>query len=277
MPRRCFVIGTPIAHSRSPLIHGAWLAEHGFAGSYERIEVSPVELPAFVARVRAGEFIGGNVTVPLKEAVVPLLDHVTDTARAMGAVNTLWTEGGVLSGDNTDAAGFLGHLDASVPGWRDSVGTALVLGAGGAARAIAYGLQARGVGRIILCNRSLERAERLMRDLGPSIETAAWDRRAELVAAADLLVNTTSLGMKGQAALDLDLSALRPGTIVDDIVYLPLKTALLTQAERRGGVIVDGLGMLLHQAAPGFARWFGVAPRVTATLRARLEADILGA
>jgi shikimate dehydrogenase len=277
MSPRCFVIGHPIAHSRSPLIHGTWLAQHGLAGSYERIDVAPAALPGFIARIRSGELTGGNVTVPLKEAVLPLLDVVTETARTMGAANTLWCEGGRLHGDNTDAAGFLGHLDATVPGWDARVETALLLGAGGAARAIAYGLIKRGVPRIVLANRNLARAQDLAASLGGSLEGATWESRNAHVSAADLIVNTTSLGMKGQPPLDLDLAALRPGTIVDDIVYVPLKTDLLVEAERRGGVIVDGLGMLLHQAVPGFARWFGVTPSVTPALRARLEADILGA
>lgn len=277
MHPRCFVIGHPIAHSRSPLIHGTWLEQHGLAGSYERIDVAPEALPAFVARIRAGEFKGGNVTVPLKEAVLPLLDHASDTARAMGAANTLWLEDGRLHGDNTDAAGFLGHLDASVSGWMKTCHTALLLGAGGAARAIAYGLSQRGVGRIILANRSRQRADELAAILGGPLETADWADRNALVGEVDLIVNTTSLGLHGQPPLELDLSALRPGTIVDDIVYVPLKTELLRAAERQGGVIVDGLGMLLHQAVPGFARWFGVTPQVTPALRARLEADIIGA
>jgi shikimate dehydrogenase len=277
MSPRCFVIGHPIAHSRSPLIHGTWISQHGLAGSYERIDVPPAELPAFIARIRSGELTGGNVTVPHKEAVLPLLDEITETARTMGAANTLWCEGGRLHGDNTDAAGFLGHLDDKAPGWQGRVETALLLGAGGAARAIAYGLKTRGVSRILIANRSAARASELVAALGAPLEAADWAARDALVAQADLVVNTTSLGMKGQPPLELDLAGLRPGTIVDDIVYVPLKTPLLQAAEVRGGVIVDGLGMLLHQAVPGFARWFGVTPAVTPALRARLEADILGA
>jgi shikimate dehydrogenase len=276
MIRRCFVIGHPIAHSRSPLIHGSWIAEHGLDGSYERIDVAPAELPAFIDRVRAGAFAGGNVTVPHKEAALKLIDVPSETAKAMGAVNTIWREGGKLHGDNTDAAGFLAHLDASAPGWDRSVRTVLILGAGGAARAIGYGLKGRGLARIILVNRSPARAAELAATLGAPVEAAAWEERSKLVAAADLIVNTTALGMKGQPPLDLDLAELRPGTIVDDIVYVPLRTPLLDEAERLGGVPVDGLGMLLHQAVPGFTRWFGVKPAVTPALRTRLEADILG-
>lgn len=275
MTRRCFVIGHPVAHSRSPLIHGTWIAEHGLDGSYERIDVAPGELPAFIEKVRAGEFVGGNVTVPHKEAVLKLIDVPSETASAMGAVNTIWREGDRLCGDNTDAAGFLAQLDASVAGWDQRTKSVLILGAGGAARAIGYGLKGRGLARIVVVNRSPARASELAAALGAPVEAASWDERHRLVAEADLIVNTTALGMKGQPRLELDLSALRPGAIVDDIVYVPLRTALLAEAESRGAMAVDGLGMLLHQAVPGFARWFGIEPQVTPTLRARLEADIL--
>lgn len=274
MTRRCFIIGHPVAHSRSPLIHGHWLAEHGLAGSYERVEVPSAEMSAFIARLRGGEFVGGNVTVPNKEAVLPLLDEVSGTARAMVAANTLWMEGDRLHGDNTDAYGFLAHLDACVPGWAERTGTALILGAGGAARAVVHGLAQRGLDRVILVNRSPARAAELAAASPKVVEAQAWQDIAELVGESGLIVNTTSLGMRGQPPLEIDLSALRPGTIVDDIVYVPLETPLLAEARRRGGIPVDGLGMLLHQAVPGFERWFGVRPQVTAALRAKLEADI---
>ncbi len=277
MSPRCFVIGHPIAHSRSPLMHGEWLREHRLSGSYERIDVAPSELPAFIARLRAGEFAGGNITVPHKEAVMALVDEVSDAGRAVGAVNTLWRENGRVIADNSDVPGFLAHLDASVPGWQGKVDTALVLGAGGAARGICYGLKTRGVARILVVNRSPERAAELVAALGHPLEAGDWARRGDLVGKADLIVNTTALGMHAKPPLDIDLIALRPGTIVDDIVYVPLKTALLAEAEQRGGVPVDGLGMLLHQAVPGFARWFGVTPQVTPALRALIEADILKA
>ncbi len=276
MPPRCFVLGHPVAHSRSPLIHGAWLAERGLPGSYEKVDVALADLPAFVARLRQGAFTGGNVTVPHKEAMLALVDEASEAARTIGAVNTVWLEGDRLYGDNTDVPGFLAHLDASVPGWDRTAGTALVLGAGGAARGIAFGLKGRGVGRIVLVNRSRARADDLAASLGSPLEAADWDQRDRLVGDADLIVNTTALGMSGQPPLDLDLARLRPGTIVDDIVYVPLRTPLLLDAQRRGGIPVDGLGMLLHQAVPGFARWFGVTPQVTPALRALIEADILG-
>ncbi len=274
MTRRCFIIGHPVAHSRSPLIHGHWLAEHGLAGSYERVDVPPAEVRGFIARLRAGEFVGGNVTVPNKEVVLPLLDVASETARAMGAANTLWMEGSTLRGDNTDAYGFLAHLDACVPDWARRTGTALILGAGGAARAVIHGLVERSVGRILLVNRSPERAVELAASFPRTVEARPWQDVAELVGESDLIVNTTSLGMHGQPPLEIDLSALRAGTIVDDIVYVPLETPLLAEARRRGGIPVDGLGMLLHQAVPGFERWFGVRPQVTPELRAKLEVDI---
>jgi shikimate dehydrogenase len=277
MSPRCFVIGHPIAHSRSPLIHGEWLREHRLPGSYERIDVAPADLPAFIARLREGEFAGGNVTVPHKETVMTLVDSVSEAGRAIGAVNTLWREDGRVIADNSDVSGFLAHLDATVPGWRDRVATALVLGAGGAARGICFGLKMRGIPRILVVNRSRKRADELVAALGHPLEAADWAERDGLVGKADLIVNTTALGMQGKPPLEIDLAGLRPGTIVDDIVYVPLKTALLTEAERRGGVPVDGLGMLLNQAAPGFARWFGVMPEVTPALRALIEADILKA
>ena len=277
MSPRCFVVGHPIAHSRSPLIHGEWLRQYGIAGSYERVDVAPSDLPAFVQRLRGGEFAGGNVTVPHKEAVMALVDEVSDAGRAVGAVNTLWRQNGRILADNSDVPGFLAHLDATVPDWQARAGTALILGAGGAARGVCYGLKSRGVDRIIVVNRSPERAQELATALGRPLETGDWNRRDQLVGQADLIVNTTALGMQGKPPLDIDLYGLRPGTIMDDIVYVPLKTALLAEAERRGGILVDGLGMLLHQAVPGFARWFGVTPEVTPALRSLIEADILRA
>lgn len=270
---RCFVIGHPIAHSRSPLIHGHWLEVHGLSGSYERVDVAPADLPRFMAELCAGAYAGGNVTVPHKEAVMPFLDEITAEARAIGAVNTLFFREGRLCGDNTDIAGFLAHLDASALGWQPTTETALLIGAGGAARGIAYGLSQRGLGRILIANRDPARAERLAAAT-PRARALPWSERHEAVATADLIVNTTSLGMKGQPPLDLDLAGLRPGTIVDDIVYAPLETELLRRSRQQGARAVDGLGMLLHQAAPGFARWFGVTPQVTPQLRALIEADL---
>jgi shikimate dehydrogenase len=275
----CFIIGHPVAHSRSPLIHGHWLAHHGLAGSYRRVDVAPVDLNVFVAGLRDDEggrtFIGGNVTVPHKQAILPLLDVLTPDAKAMGAVNTVYRDGDRLCGDNTDAAGFIAHLDLAVPDWRQTVGTVLVLGAGGAALAVTHALKARAVTRILVANRDHDRARGLAARLGPIATGVDWSARSAAVAEADLIVNTTSLGMTGQPPLDLDLVALRPGAIVYDIVYVPVETPLLVAARAAGARTVDGLGMLLHQAVPGFARWFGLQPQVTPDLRHVLEVDIV--
>lgn len=271
---RCFIIGHPIAHSRSPLIHGEWLRQHGLDGSYERVDVAPTDLPRFFERLRANEFAGGNVTVPHKEAVMPHLDVIGPAALAIGAVNTLWWEDGKLHGDNTDAFGFLAHLDATVPGWDQQASTALILGAGGAARAIVYALKERGLSQITIVNRNRDRADDLVAAFGSPLLAGDWAARETEVERADLIVNTTSLGMHGQPPLDLDLSRLRPGAVVNDIVYVPLDTPLLAAAKRHGGHPVDGLGMLLHQAIPGFARWFGVRPQVTMALRQKIEHDL---
>jgi shikimate dehydrogenase len=275
MSPRCFVIGHPIAHSRSPLIHGTWLRQYRLSGSYDGFDIAPADLPVFVARLRDGEFAGGNVTVPHKEAMMALVDEISEAGRAVGAVNTLWRDGNRIFADNSDVPGFLAHLDATVPDWESRVNTVLVLGAGGAARGIVFGFQARGVGRILIANRSRDRADELVAAFGAPSEAVDWERRGQAVGEADLIVNTTALGLRGKPPLEIDLSRLRPGTIVDDIVYVPLKTDLLAEAERRGGVIVDGLGMLLHQAVPGFTRWFGITPQVTPALRSLVEADIL--
>lgn len=272
---RCFVVGHPIAHSRSPFIHGHWLARYGLAGSYERVDVAPEALADFIRSIRAGAFSGGNVTVPHKVAIMPLLDAITPAARAIGAVNTVWRDAaGQLHGDNTDEAGFLGHLDACVPDWPRRVRSVLVLGAGGAARSILHALAGRGVGMIMLANRHRERAEELAARVGPSVQVLDWEARHGAVPMADMIVNTTPLGMKGQPPLELDLVTLRPGAIVNDIVYVPLETDLLARARAAGATPVGGLGMLLHQAVPGFARWFGVAPEVTPELRDLIEADL---
>jgi shikimate dehydrogenase len=272
-PRAC-VIGFPIRHSRSPLIHGYWLAELGIPGSYGMVEVVPGTLSAFLRDLPGQGYVGCNVTVPHKETAYRLLDGATDRARALRAVNTIWLEDGRLQGDNTDIEGFLANLDQEAPGWDASRGTAIVLGAGGAARAVVFGLGSRGFRRIVVVNRNLERARELANWFGRAAVPAGWEDLPALLPDADLLVNTTSLGMQGQPELQLDLAPLKPGAVVSDIVYVPLETGLLRQARARGHRVVDGLGMLLHQAVPGFAHWFGRRPSVTPELRARIVADI---
>jgi shikimate dehydrogenase len=271
---KAFVIGHPINHSRSPLIHGTWLAEHGIDGSYEAIDVAPDALPAFFSRLRTGAFAGGNVTIPHKEAVFALCDSVDPLATRIGAVNTLVVRDGKVHGTNTDYLGFLGNLDAGAPGWSDGLESAIVLGAGGAARAILVALQSRGIGTIHLLNRTLETAQALSRELGPGIEPHPLDWFGQGAPQAGLVVNTTSIGMHGTRFAELDLSLLPGQALVTDIVYVPLETPLLVDARARGLRTVDGLGMLLHQAVPGFEAWFGVRPTVTPELRARIEATL---
>lgn len=272
--RKACVIGHPVKHSRSPLIHGYWLHEYGLDGAYEHAEVAPEDLAAFIAGMRDHGFVGGNVTVPHKEAVLALVDAVTPTVEALGAANTLWFDDGRLCADNTDVAGFLANLDEGAPGWDARTPQAVVLGAGGAARAIVHGLLERGVERVVLVNRTRPRAEALAKLFGARVAMAGWDDLASALRHAKLLVNTTSLGMIGQPPLDIDLSTLPVGAVVNDIVYVPLETPLLAAARARGLLAVDGLGMLLHQAVPGFERWFGVRPQVTAGLHSFIAGDI---
>lgn len=270
---RAFVIGHPIGHSRSPLLHGHWLATLGLSGSYEAVDLAQSEIDGFFARLDAEGWVGGNVTVPHKTSVARHLAEIDAAAQAIGAVNTIWRENGRLVGGNTDALGFVAHLDEAAPGWDAQAGLALVLGAGGAARAAIHGLLERGFD-IVLANRTLERAGELARHFGPRVAACDWRDLAARLPQADVLVNTTALGMHGQPPLSLDLSGLKPSAVAYDIVYAPLETAFLRAARARGHRAVDGLGMLLHQAAPGFKRWFGVAPKVTRELRALIEADI---
>lgn len=272
--KRAFVIGHPIAHSRSPLIHGAWLAAHGIDGSYEAIDVAPTELAGFFERLRGGEFVGGNVTIPHKEAVFALCDSVEPLAQRIGAVNTLVATGGKVHGCNTDYAGFLGNLDQGAPGWSAGLDRAVVLGAGGAARAVAVALEARGVGEVHILNRTLAKAEALAAELGGAFRAAPLADFAALAPGTRLLVNTTSIGMHGTRFEHLPVGLLPPAAVVTDIVYVPLETPLLADARRHGLRVVDGLGMLLHQAVPGFEAWFGVRPEVTAGLRAAVEATL---
>ncbi|MDQ0511166.1 shikimate dehydrogenase [Ancylobacter amanitiformis] len=274
MTRRAAVIGHPIAHSRSPLIHGYWLEKHGIDGSYGLRDVPPDAIEGFLADFKASGLVGGNVTVPHKEAAFRATRELDPVAAALGAVNTLWLADGVLHGANTDVHGFLANLDAAEPEWARALGEAVVLGAGGAARAVVHGLVTRGIDRVVVANRTLARAEALRTQFGPRVFAIDWRDLAGRLNGCRLLVNTTSLGMKGQPALDIDLSALSPDALVTDIVYVPLETPLLKAAKARGLATVDGLGMLLHQAVPGFERWFGVRPDVTAELRARLVADL---
>lgn len=273
--KKAFVIGHPIKHSRSPLIHGTWLAEHGIEGSYEAIDVAPEDLPAFIDRLRQGEFAGGNVTIPHKEAVFALCDSVDPLAKTIGAANTLVRQpDGKLFGFNTDYMGFLGNLDQNAPGWDRARGRAIVLGAGGASRAILVALRERGLTEIALLNRTEDKAVALAREIEGPFHPGRLDRFADFAPGASLLVNTTSIGMHGSRFENLDLSLLPSTALVTDAVYVPLVTPLLADARALGLRTVDGLGMLLHQAIPGFEAWFGVRPSVTPALRAKIEATL---
>lgn len=275
MIRRACVIGWPVEHSRSPAIHRYWLERYGLEGAYEKEAVSADDLGAFLQDLSQAGYVGANVTLPHKEAALRAAHSADDAARAIGAANTLWLdEEGNLNAGNTDAYGFMTNLKAEAPDWNPARKHALVLGAGGAARAILFGLLATGAPRIVLANRTREKAEALAHAFGPEVEAIAWDDKTSALAGCTLLVNTTSLGMTGQPPLDIDLSPMPAGGVVSDIVYVPLETPLLAAARARGLAAVDGLGMLLHQAVPGFERWFGVRPAVTPDLRARVLAAL---
>lgn len=270
---RAGVMGWPVAHSLSPRLHGHWLAEHGIEGRYDALEVAPEALAERLAGIAEEGLAGVNLTVPHKQAALGLMASLAPAAEAIGAVNTVVVgDGGSLAGDNTDAFGFMENLREGAPQWSASSGPAVVIGAGGAARAVAYGLLQAGAPEIRIVNRTRSRAEALCALDPGRIVTRPWQARSEALDGAALLVNTTTLGMAGQAGLDLDLAALPPRALVTDIVYAPLETPLLAAAGRRGNPVVDGLGMLLHQARPGFAAWFGVMPEVTPALRAHVLA-----
>jgi shikimate dehydrogenase len=271
-PRVACLIGWPAAHSRSPLIHHYWLRTLGIAGGYLIEAVPPDEFQDFVLRLSFRGFVGANVTLPHKERALEL-SAPDARARAVGAANTLWFEDGELRSTNTDVEGFINHLDASAPGW-ERIEDALVLGAGGSARAVVFGLIERGIKRVHLANRTAERARALADQFGASILPIAWEAIDDVLPRAELLVNTTSLGMHGQPALEIDVGRLPSDAVVADLVYVPLETPLLAAAKARGLKTADGLGMLLHQAVRGFELWFGQRPQVTSELRALVEADL---
>ncbi len=272
-PRAACLIGWPAAHSRSPLIHKYWLNTLGIAGDYRIEPVRPEAVADFVTHLAARGYVGCNVTIPHKESVLTL---TAPDARALsvGAANTLWFDDGVLRATNTDVEGFIGNLDASAPQWRRD-GAALVLGAGGSSRAVLFGLLERGAARVYVANRTLARAQDLAGRFGGNVVALPWTQIAEVMPRVQLLANTTSLGMEGQDALDVDLAALPADAVVADLVYVPLVTPLLAAARARGLRTADGLGMLLHQAVRGFALWFGQTPQVTPALRALVEADLV--
>ena len=271
---RAGVVGWPIAHSRSPLIHGYWLRSYGIDGSYSKIAVKPDEARTFFKGLSQRGLAGCNVTVPHKEIALACAEEPEPAAVAIGAANTLWLENGRLRATNTDVYGFMTHLERTAADWATQDRPVVVLGAGGSARAIVYGFIQAGCGRVVLLNRTRSRAEVLATHFGSKVRVVEWSARNSVLEGVGILVNTTTLGMAGGEELDLDLHALPGSAVVADIVYTPLETGLLRQARLRGLRCVDGLGMLLHQAVPGFEKWFGRRPEVTPELRALVEADL---
>lgn len=271
---RACVIGSPIAHSRSPLIHRYWLKKHGISGRYDKIEVTPSELEVFFDRIRSGEIAGCNITIPLKELAFQAVGRTDALTARLKSVNTVYVDGGQLVGTSTDGIGFMANLRQTITDWQTDGQAVTMLGAGGAARALTATLIDAGVARIVIANRTMSRAEAIAAEHDARVSTCDWSDLPDSLADTDLLVNSTSLGMERQPPLELSLETLRPNAVVADIVYAPLETDLLKQAARRGHRCVDGLGMLLHQAVPGFEKWFGIRPEVTAELRDIIAADI---
>ena len=274
MKRAACVIGWPAKHSRSPKLHGHWIKRYGIDGDYRIEERTPEEFPGFIQNLAANGYVGANITMPHKDAALAL-SAPDERARAVGAANTLWLDNGKLRSTNTDVEGFIGALDAASPGWDKRTDSAVVLGAGGAGRAVVYGLVERGIKTIHVVNRTFEKAEAFRDRFGPSVQPAHWADLSRLLKGSKLLVNATSLGMKGQPELAIDLSTLADDAVVSDIIYVPLKTPLLVAAEQRGLATSNGLDMLLHQAVRGFELWFGVRPIVTKELFDLLAADIV--
>lgn len=271
--KKAGVVGWPIAHSRSPLIHNHWIERHGLDGRYDLIPVEPEAADTFFGGFLRSGLVGANVSIPYKEKAAAAAEDLEPIAARLGAANTLWVEDGRLRATNTDVPGFLGNLDQQAPGWDANPRTALVLGAGGAARGVVDGLVGRGF-RVVVLNRTLSRAEALVAAYPGAASPGLLSDANRWTPEAALVVNTTSLGMKGEGEINLDFERIGSESIVVDIVYVPLLTPFLARAAARELRIVDGLGMLLHQAVPAFERWFGVRPEVTPELRALVEADL---
>lgn len=262
------VIGSPIAHSKSPRLHRHWLAKYGIAGDYVPLHVEKDDLREVLRALPKMGFVGANVTIPHKVAVLDIADQVSDRATLIGAANTLiFHEDGKIIADNTDGYGFLANLKQGAPNWRPDLGPAAVLGAGGAARAVIVTLLDAGVPEILLANRTRTKADILRSEFGSRVRVFEWVQAGNMIEAATTVVNTTSLGMVGSPELRVPLDGLQPRTVVTDLVYNPLRTHLLDEAEKVGCTVVDGLGMLLHQGVPGFERWFGVRPEVDQATR----------
>lgn len=273
---RAGIVGWPVSHSRSPILHGYWLRKYAIAGSYERIPIAPESFSADFRALATLGYVGVNVTIPHKQVAMTCCDELDFTAKRLGAVNTVTIKNGRFYGSNTDAFGFMENLRQGAPDWKPDIGPAVIIGAGGAARAVIAALCDAGVKQIHLFNRTRARADQLASDLGGPIKTVDWAGLPAALADCNLLVNCSSLGMTGQPPLEISLQRLHPRALVTDLVYTPLMTPLLIAAAARGNPTLDGLGMLLHQARPGFAAWFGIMPEVDETLRNLLLRDIEG-
>lgn len=275
LTKKAFVTGFPVKHSRSPLIHNFWIKQFQIDGLYEAVEQSPQNFPSFLKSLRLSErtYVGGNVTIPHKESAYRLADRPDELADELGAANTIWFEDGLIHATNTDGFGFVSNLDDRHRGW-DNTDKAVVLGAGGASRAVIQALRNRGIAEIHVVNRTVERAQELANRFGQTVHAHSMDALLEVSTGCGLFVNTTSLGMDGTDAPFIDFSPLNANAVVTDIVYVPLKTPILEMAEKQGFATVDGLGMLLHQARPGFETWFGRKPEVTEDLRSLIIADM---
>lgn len=269
------VMGWPVMHSRSPLMHNYWMERQGVAGAYVFLEIEPDRLAAALRALRPLNFAGCNLTIPHKLEAMAVVDEVDDVAKKIGAISCVVVrEDGTLFGTNNDWLGFLGNLKEEQPGWRADAGPVTVIGAGGGGRAVCYGLLQEGVSEIRLVNRTRARAERLAEDLGGPIRVIPWEERHDSLAGATMAVNVTSQGMVGESALDLRLDGLPRSALAYDIIYTPLETPFLAAARRRGNRTINGLGMLIHQGPPAWKLWFGLAPAVTADLRDRMERSI---
>ncbi|MFW0777819.1 MAG: shikimate dehydrogenase [Rickettsiales bacterium] len=264
--RNAFVIGHPVAHSLSPALHNFWLKQYGIEAGYSAIDVAPESLEDFIHNIKNEGYVGGNVTLPHKVSVLPLMDALDEAAETIGAVNTIIVKDKKLHGVNTDAYGFIENIKQQH--MLTNKDKAVLLGAGGAAKAVIHALLKEGFAQIMVTNRTKSKADDLQKQFGDKVVSVGWENRNSILVDTDLLVNTTSLGLKGNSELDIDLALLPETSIVCDIVYNPLMTSLLLQAKARGNPVVDGLGMLLHQAVPAFEAWFGVRPDVNTELGA---------
>jgi shikimate dehydrogenase len=269
------VMGWPITQSRSPALHNFWFAQHKLAGTYVPLAIPPERLGRALRALPALNFVGCNVTIPLKQAAFAVVDEVDETAKAIGAIScVIVREDGSLAGTNNDWYGFTHNIFEFVPGWRADAGPAVVMGAGGAARAVIYGLLRSGAREVRICNRTLARAQALATAFGARAHVVPWEERHDALDGAAMMVNTTSQGMAGHPPLELSLERLPKSALVNDIVYIPRETPLLVAARARGNSVVTGLGMLLHQGVPAWNAWFGIEPTVTPELRAAIEATI---